>query len=360
MRRKEIRKIRLLNCIPYAKTDRIRKSTQKPRQFSMHFRVQRLAGQTIEEAVRIEAIESAQQLKSLIRSNYIYIENELGEAIPYTHRSHVFTCYVCLEDHPRSNKNRVICGHDHSICKSCLEYQTRLWCKRDVSDPRILQTKGRIRCEHIDCVDSPLYSHEKVYSVLSEEVAELYTQFRVQIALANGRQHERERIRKLLDEDLVDDAMRNYEWDISAEVNWLIKHVQEEVCTIKCPHCKRAFQDFSDCFAVCCDAQDENGRRVGCGRYFCAWCMEGQPSNRAAHDHILDGCPHQIPQERKNPLYDGFLFGHEDDFALANQLRREHALDKLQVEKRKVFSTAMETLKPMLEGLVTPEYWDLL
>eukprot|EP00808_Paulinella_micropora_P029989 g28326.t1 len=54
-------------------------------------------------------------------------------------------------------------------------------------------------------------------------------------------------------------------------------HIQEELLTLKCPrpHCRRAFLDFDNCFALTCGS-------CGCG--FCAWCL--QDCGQDAHAHV--------------------------------------------------------------------------
>eukprot|EP00418_Pyrodinium_bahamense_P074625 CAMPEP_0179102716 /NCGR_PEP_ID=MMETSP0796-20121207/47555_1 /TAXON_ID=73915 /ORGANISM="Pyrodinium bahamense, Strain pbaha01" /LENGTH=214 /DNA_ID=CAMNT_0020800599 /DNA_START=53 /DNA_END=697 /DNA_ORIENTATION=- len=52
-------------------------------------------------------------------------------------------------------------------------------------------------------------------------------------------------------------------------------HIAEELLTLKCPRCARAFVDFEGCFALKC---------TGCGCGFCAWCLADCGSD--AHGHV--------------------------------------------------------------------------
>jgi hypothetical protein len=92
------------------------------------------------------------------------------------------------------------------------------------------------------------------------------------------------------------------------------KHIVEEILTLKCPRCRKAFVDFDACFALRCrDAADN-----GCRAEFCAFCLALCGTNAHAHQHVAQ-CPFNI-----NPSRD--VFGSLKNFDEAQQGRRERLL----------------------------------
>jgi hypothetical protein len=59
------------------------------------------------------------------------------------------------------------------------------------------------------------------------------------------------------------------------------KYICEQILTIKCPNCTRAFIDFNGCFALTCT----------CGSSFCGWCLQ-LGSSREIHTHVCV-CQHR-------------------------------------------------------------------
>jgi len=71
-------------------------------------------------------------------------------------------------------------------------------------------------------------------------------------------------------------------------------HIAENILTLKCPRCSRAFVDFTGCMALTCSA--------GCK--FCAWCLVDCGSDAHAHVQM---CP-------LNLLNRGSYGGSEEQF----------------------------------------------
>lgn len=83
-------------------------------------------------------------------------------------------------------------------------------------------------------------------------------------------------------------------------------HIVNNILVNKCPRCRQAFCDFSNCFALSCSRCDCN---------FCGWCLAD--CGEDAHSHVLR-CPHN--------LAGGNLFADENLFKQAMNRRRAREL----------------------------------
>jgi hypothetical protein len=69
-------------------------------------------------------------------------------------------------------------------------------------------------------------------------------------------------------------------------------HIVENILTLKCPRCRKAFLDFNGCFALKCEDDDSAirgavaGGAGGCGCGFCAWCLWDCGAD--AHRHVAN------------------------------------------------------------------------
>ena len=71
----------------------------------------------------------------------------------------------------------------------------------------------------------------------------------------------------------------------TAPPNVMRNKIHEEVLTLKCPRCKKAFLDFDGCFALKCS---------NCPCSFCGWCLADCGSD--AHSHVKD-CRHKLNKD---------------------------------------------------------------
>jgi multidrug efflux pump subunit AcrA (membrane-fusion protein) len=62
--------------------------------------------------------------------------------------------------------------------------------------------------------------------------------------------------------------------DLERRADQEVRAIRDDILTLKCPRCARAFFDFDGCFALTCSC--------GCG--FCAWCLEDCGTD--AHRHV--------------------------------------------------------------------------
>lgn len=54
--------------------------------------------------------------------------------------------------------------------------------------------------------------------------------------------------------------------------------VEQDILTLKCPHCSRAFVDFDACCSVMCE----------CGTFFCGLCFAKFDDTDSCHSHVLN------------------------------------------------------------------------
>jgi hypothetical protein len=52
---------------------------------------------------------------------------------------------------------------------------------------------------------------------------------------------------------------------------------EQNILTLKCPYCSRAFIDFNACCAILCE----------CGNHFCGLCLEKCDDNTECHKHVM-------------------------------------------------------------------------
>ncbi|KAJ1409766.1 hypothetical protein B484DRAFT_403122 [Ochromonadaceae sp. CCMP2298] len=87
-------------------------------------------------------------------------------------------------------------------------------------------------------------------------------------------------------------------------------HIIEEIMTLKCPSCRKAFIDFEACFALSCT--DDHGN--GCGSFICGFCLTLCRYSEDAHQHVAQ-CPFNINEGRD-------VWGPIENFEEAQRLRR--------------------------------------
>ena len=141
----------------------------------------------------------------------------------------VTECYCCLEEYAHSITAK--CG-SHSMCNDCVE--------RNIE---VLRENSEWNCK-VTCPCGSEFDH-KLFNKRSKEMIDKYK----------------------LDKATRTDSHRRFHYDV----------IVENILTLKCPKCDKAFVDFDGCLALQCN----------CGTYFCGKCMEEFDSNRDAHNHVL-------------------------------------------------------------------------
>jgi hypothetical protein len=100
------------------------------------------------------------------------------------------------------------------------------------------------------------------------------------------------------------------------------RHVVEQLLTLKCPHCRAAFLDFQNCFALTCHR---------CDCRFCAYCLTssglGAAASAASHNHVAQ-CAFNPPQADGTRRYSAEPGREVQRFEDAQRERRKRAVDE--------------------------------
>jgi hypothetical protein len=86
-----------------------------------------------------------------------------------------------------------------------------------------------------------------------------------------------------------------------------VKHIQEQILTLRCPRCRQPFFDFDGCFSVRCSE---------CQCSFCGWCLEDCGND--AHAHVAN-----CEFSRRLGLAHSAYFGAGNAFIQAQRVRRK-------------------------------------
>ena len=102
------------------------------------------------------------------------------------------------------------------------------------------------------------------------------------------------------------------------------KRIIDEIITLRCPRCKKAFVDFANCFAIECSSKPKH--------FFCGWCLKDCGDDfKAAHTHVAS-CP-------EKPANAGTYYASPDAsvdkqmFAAQNRTRQKKMLLKFFAEE---------------------------
>jgi hypothetical protein len=124
-----------------------------------------------------------------------------------------------------------------------------------------------------------------------------------------------------MERQLVDEAEK-----LEASVHRHRLRIINDILTLHCPWCQAAFSDFVNCFAVQHLGHGQNGKEEGCGRYFCAWCLEACEGFGPCHGHVR-ACAAAPPK------YQGTFVGDDVEFNRIHSLRRrEEVLEYLRTK----------------------------
>lgn len=122
-----------------------------------------------------------------------------------------------------------------------------------------------MRCAEAGC--SGPYAHRLLAMELTEEAQEMLLRARDEVKEEDGRREARTQ------------RGSNEPKDQLTRVQEAIRHIRENILTLKCPSCQTAYYDFDGCCALTCGQ---------CGAGICGWC--GEACGRDAHPHVAH-CP---------------------------------------------------------------------
>lgn len=246
-------------------------------------------------------------------------------------------CYVCLEE--VSPMQAIGCaahtvhGEDaeiHTMCNHCLQHMVESWAKRDHREALLVKQKGVLHCQAPGC--GAHLEEQQIALHTSPEVFERYVANRLRVVAGEQLLAQEETFRKELQQQMetLDDesASARYLERLKAEVI--------DIMATACPSCGQHFHGFLGCFALHCDAYIPGLGRVGCGKYFCAWCFTAFGTDKEAHDHLLDKKCQGVPSvKHRSKNFNGRLYGSERDFETSIKVlppspKKSHYFERMQ------------------------------
>jgi hypothetical protein len=226
-------------------------------------------------ALTLQAVELSTTLSSLAKENTLCAEvAAMAEQIvraATNDETQLRDCQICLEE--KRLRGGVSCypEGEHFICDQCF----RQYARHEVGvvdGAGVRNPHGRIQCPGTNCLGS--FPLEVVARSCPSDVLEAVTQCRIQAALAiqEGRIRAEERERANREIEMMQKCTPR---ELAVQVS--VRHVVENILTLKCPRCKSAFHDFDGCCALTC-------ANYSCRCGFCAWCL--RDCGKDAHDHV--------------------------------------------------------------------------
>mmetsp|Transcript_34574 Transcript_34574/g.76264 ORF Transcript_34574/g.76264 Transcript_34574/m.76264 type:complete len:678 (-) Transcript_34574:287-2320(-) len=245
---------------------------------------------TVEEGLLGAAREEMERLRLAFRMHQLAVAPAVAAA-----EEPGIDCVVCMDPFPLRGGLR--CGggggaESHFTCAGCIDGRVRVEAEGALES---------VRCCGFRC--GALYEEQALARHCTPEVYVQYKQAREQYVQAAA---EREVVERLAAERLRLAAMPEAE----REALRVRTHIVDEILTLKCPRCGKAFVDFEACFALSCE--DFAGH--GCGSEFCGFCLTLCGNSADAHQHVAQ-CPFNINEGRD-------VFGPIENFEEAQRLRR--------------------------------------
>jgi len=225
----------------------------------------------------------------------------------------------CPSDECSSLKG-IRCPNKHFTCDDCFGPYVSSVCDDALS-------KGRLEVKCVECI-FVFQDHDVCYHVdpgTYHKFDEAGKKLHVQKALEEEnqrREEELQRQKRMSEEERKINDARN--------------KITEDILTLKCPRCKKAFVDFEGCFALKCNS---------CPCNFCAGCLKDCGEN--AHQHVAK-CAVCLSG---GGMTDGF-FGTREHFERIHENRRRKLVKEFfeQPGMRELAGTVVEVMRNQLEG----------
>lgn len=185
-------------------------------------------------------------------------------------------CYVCYDkcDDPG---NGIICSNKHYICDECFIAQVEFQLK-DENFCNFKKYGCRITCNYDTC------RYKISRKILEQKMLELnkkilWDKFNKKLKEGNNDNYNNNPIVKFFVNTGTMVGKINNKMKSSFELNveYHKNKIIEDIFNTKCPHCKKVFYDFTDCFAIKCS---------NCNNFLCGWCLTGFTNSNKCHDHV--------------------------------------------------------------------------
>jgi len=243
--------------------------------------------------------------------------------------TNLLPCVICGDTSiSASGKTVFECTNkEHVYCETCFEGMIKSQCET----PNIsewMKQGGRVKCSLCDYIFSDQYLAKKV----SPEVYDIY----------------QKSIEKFLEQKIQKDFSDEFEQrlknaqqetvtDTQTVTAGHVRHIIENILTLKCPNCETAFHKFDGCLSVKCQKCDKDFCGTGCGYY-----------SKDAHQHIRNGCKYTS----------GYLYIDQNDIKqIQNKIKGEKINTYLnQFDSELRGSICLELEKHIQESTIKEEY----
>ncbi len=182
-------------------------------------------------------------------------------------------CGVCFDSFAAKDGVECTEGSKHFMCNGCFSDYV-VACSNE--DPGVVSAReGKCPCFFGDGKNKcgTIYDEATIASHVAHYVYDQHLAAKDKMKEAS--------LVKTIKQQLAEEADRlAKKTAMERELHHAKTHIEEEILTTRCPRCKTAFLDFTNCFAVTCST-------CKCG--FCGWCLADCGSD--AHSHVAH-CPY--------------------------------------------------------------------
>ena len=237
------------------------------------------------------------------------------------------SCSICYTE---PNKTIICCSCYIETCQDC--FISNIKSKIGISDMKQAFSGDNVKCLGVNCHES--FQLPTLFKIMDDDkFIDFYEQY--------------SRCKKyIIEYDTIEEhkrmeRLKKEEEEKRSALQKLIKHVLDNIFTLKCPNCSITFTEFTGCYALEC---------ATCSIHFCAWCLKYNTKKSADnHSHVLS-CSKNISKDRSS------YFAPIEEFKVSNTLRIKNMLNDfkkdplfLDMIKDKDVSTCMTEYDLMLD-----------
>jgi len=181
-------------------------------------------------------------------------------------------CVICLEQRRAQGGAECTSSPAHFLCELCLGKHVWSQVGAEGGAGR-RKDNAKVCCPAQDCRGT--FLSQVLALKCAPEVFEALVQWRIRQAVATTEA----RVQAALHVQLDQEIRRLQHLNASElQVEAAVRHVQQNIFTLKCPRCSVAWLDFDGCCALTCSNYE-------CRCHFCAWCLTDCGPD--AHAHVL-------------------------------------------------------------------------
>jgi len=224
-------------------------------------------------------------------------------------------CTICMED--LTILDGALCRPDgHFVCNDCFTHHV----KEESNKLTVATSDCNIYCPYkspaMGGCNSPAYLGCLIARHASEDAFETFEKARLDIRESINNQKMQREYDERLEIEKHNMGKKLFEDAVLEER----KKIIEDILTLKCPRCRRAFLDFTGCFALTCSA---------CSCAFCAYCLKDCGGN--AHSHVAQ-CTDNISPGRN--VFASVEIFHEAQRERRTRLLKQHLVQQVEAGMR--------------------------